>query len=109
METLNHMKSHKLKYFQGGNIAYRWDTILVDAEYLDSERTFNPNNLGYIVCIFDYTYDSRFHLWTNQKYKEVMEFIKKLFVCDKYVMRPDEIITYISLVQEDMCEYRSIF
>ena len=36
-----------------------------------------------------------------------MDFIKKLFVCDKDVMQLDDLITYVSLVQEIMREYRT--
>ena len=38
-----------------------------------------------------------------------MEFIKKLCVCDKYAMRPDDIVKNGYLVQEDMHEYHNIF
>ena len=37
-----------------------------------------------------------------------MNFIKKNCVCDEDVVRPDEIITYWSLVQQYMREYRNI-
>ena len=35
----------------------------------------------YIIHIFEDNSDYRFHLWEIQKYKEFMEFIKKLCVC----------------------------
>ena len=47
-------------------------------------------------------------MWDIQKYKEVMDFIKKLCVCDKDIMWPDDIIIYGYLFQEGMCEYRNI-
>ena len=34
--------------------------------------------------------------------------MRKLFVCDKYSMQNDEIITYGSLVQEVMHEYATL-
>ena len=102
------MKSIKLKDHPVENVADLCDAILVDAERLESDRAFNSDNLGYIICIFEDTSDSIFHLWATQKYKEFMEFIKKLYVCDKYFMQPDGTITYVSLVQEAMREYRNI-
>ena len=78
---------------------------MVDDARLDSVVAFNPEHHGYIINIFEYTYDSRFHIWATQKYKEFIKFIRKLFACDKDFMQPDEIITYVSLVQEDMREY----
>ena len=41
-------------------------------------------------------------MWDIQKYKEVTEFIKKLRLCDMDVILQEDIITYESLVQEDM-------
>ena len=82
MDTMNHMKSLKLKDYPGRNVTYFFDTILVDVERLESAGAFNPEHLGYIIRIFEETSDSRFHVWETQKYKEVMEFVKTLFVCD---------------------------
>ena len=62
VDNLNYIKSLKIKDNPGGNIIDCSGAILVDAKYLDSDITFKPNNLGYIVCIFYYTYDSIFHL-----------------------------------------------
>ena len=39
---------------------------------------------------------------------EVMEFIKKLCVCDEDAMQPDDIITYVYLLKEAMREHRDI-
>ena len=44
----------------------------------------------------------------TQKYKEVIEFIKKLFVSDEYFMQLDDIITNGSLVQKYIGEYHKI-
>ena len=78
--TLNHMTSLKLKYHPGGDVADCSDAILVDVERLDSSVFFKTKHIGYIICIFEDTSDYRFHIWENQKYKEVMEFVKK-FLC----------------------------
>ena len=85
-ETLNHMKSLKLKIYPGKNVKDCCAEILVDAERLDSDGAFKPEHLGYITRIFEDTSNSRFHLWDIQKYTEVTEFIKKLRVCDIYVI-----------------------
>ena len=108
VETLNHTKSLKLRDHPGDNVADFWNTILVDDDFLESAGPFNTDHLGYIIHISEQTSDSRLHLWATQKYKEVMEFIKKTCVCDEDVMQPDDIITYVSLVQEAMHEYCSI-
>ena len=42
VDTLNHMKSLKLKDCPGGNIADYCDAILVDAEHFESDGYFNP-------------------------------------------------------------------
>ena len=46
-------------------------------------------------------------MWAIQKYKEVTEFIRKLFVCDMNVLSQEDLITYESLVQEATREYRN--
>ena len=72
----------------------------MDAERLESAGAFKPEHLGYITRIFEDTSDSRFRLWAIQKYKEVMQFIKKLRVCYMDVLSQEDIIIYDSLVQE---------
>ena len=76
VDNMNHMKSIKLKNLLGENIADCPDAILVDAERLESAGAFNPEHLGYTICIFEDTSDSRFRPWVTQKYKEVMDFIR---------------------------------
>ena len=41
-------------------------------------------------------------------YREVMEFIKKLCVCDMYLISQKDLINYESLVQEARQEYRDL-
>ena len=72
VETVNHMKSLKLKDLPGENVAYCCDTILVDAERVESAVVFKTNRLGYMIHIFKDTSDSRFRIWETQKYKEVV-------------------------------------
>ena len=81
---------------------------MVDNESLESAGAFNPEQLGYINCIFEDTSDSRFRQWDIQKYKEVTEFINKLRVCDMDVISQEDLITYESLVQEATHEYRDL-
>ena len=102
------MKSLKLKDRLCENVTYFCDEILVDSERLESDGAFNTEKIDYIICIFENTSDYRFHICVTQKYKEVMEFIKKICVCNKYVMRPDDIIIYGSIFQEDMHVYHNI-
>ena len=66
-ETLNHMKIIKLKSYPGENVTDCCAAILVDAERLESAGAFNPEHIGYIICIFEDTSDSRFRLWYIQK------------------------------------------
>ena len=80
--ALNHTNSLKLKYYPGEIVTDYCDAILVDMERLESAGAFNTEHLGYIISIFEDTSDSRFYLWETQKYKEVMKFVRKLFVCD---------------------------
>ena len=47
-------------------------------------------------------------MWEIQKYKYVMEFIKKLCVCDMDAISQEDLITYESLVQEATQEYRDL-
>ena len=70
-ETLNHMKSLKLKSYPGENVTDFCAEILVDAERLESAGALKPEHLGYITRIFEDTSESRFRLWAIQKYKEV--------------------------------------
>ena len=80
----------------------------MDAERLESAGAFKPDHLGYIIRIFEDTSDSRFRLWDIQKYKELIEFINKLRVCDMDVLSQEDLITYESLVQEATREYRNL-
>ena len=93
-ETLNHMKSLKLKSYPGENVTDCCAVILVDAERLGSDGAFKPEHLETITHIFEDTSDSRFCLWDIHKYKEVTQFIKKLCVCYMYVISQAYIITY---------------
>ena len=99
-ETLNHTKSLKPKKYSGENVTDCCAEILIDAELVESAGAFKPEHLGYIICIFEDTSDSRFRLLAIQKYKQVTNFIKKLRVCDMDVLSQEDLITYESLVQE---------
>ena len=68
-ETLNHIKSLKLKIYSGENVTDCCAAILVDAERLESAGAFKPEHLGYITRIFEDTSDSRFRLWAIQKHR----------------------------------------
>ena len=72
---------------------------MIDAERLESAGAFKPENIGYITHIFEDNSEPRFRLWAIQKYKEVVEFIKKLGVCDMDVISQEDLITYESLLQ----------
>ena len=103
-ETLNHLKCLKIKDHTGENVAECFASILGYAKIIDSAGSSKPDNLAYITHIFENNYDPRFHLWETHKNKDVTEFITENNICDKDVMRPEELITYGSLVQEDMGE-----
>ena len=60
---MNHMKSLKLRDNPGGNVIDCFDAILVHVYPLESDGAFKPENLSYIICIFEETSDYRFHLW----------------------------------------------
>ena len=51
-ETLNHMKSLKLKRYPGESVTDYCAEILVDAERLESAVAFKPDHLWYITRIF---------------------------------------------------------
>ena len=70
-ETLNHMKSLKLKSYPGENVTDCCAEILVNSERRESAGAFKLEHIGYITRIFEDTSDSRFRLWDIQKYKEV--------------------------------------
>ena len=102
MDTLNQIKSLKLKDNQGGDTAYCYDAILENVEGLESAGAFKPEHLGYIIRISENTSDYIFNLWATQKYKEVMEFVKKPLLCDKDVMPTNDITTYGLIAQESL-------
>ena len=102
------MKSLKLKKYPGENVIYCCAEILVYAERLESSGAFNPDHLGYIISIFEDTSDSKLPLWDIQKYKEFIEFIKKLCGCNIDVIPKEELIPYESLVQYSTREYKDI-
>ena len=94
VETLNHMKSFKLKDHQRYNVEDFCHAKLVDSERLESDGAFKTKNPGHFISIFEDTSDSRFRLWATQEYQEVMEFIKTLIVGDECIMQTDDIISY---------------
>ena len=94
VENLNQMTSLKLKDHLEDNVADWRDAIVVYYGRLESAGVFKTDHLVYIVHIFEDNYDSRLHLRATQKYKEVVEFIKKLCVCDKYDIQTNDIINY---------------
>ena len=51
-ETLNNIKSLKLKSYPGENVTDCYATILVDDERLESAGAFKPDHIGYITSIF---------------------------------------------------------
>ena len=99
-ENLNNLNSLKLKSYAGDNIEYFCAEMLVYAERLQSSRAFKPNQLGYTTRIVEVTSDSRYHIWTIQKYKEFRYLIKIFCVCDMDTVQLEDIITYESLVKE---------
>ena len=108
VDTINQMKNLKLKDHPGRDAADCYDAILVNVESLESAGAFKPEHLGYIIRIFENTSNSIFQIWATQKYKEVMEFVKKPLLCDKDVMHTNNIITYGLLAQESLREYNKI-
>ena len=107
-ETLTHTNSLKLKGYPGENIKDLCEAILVDSERLEIAGVFKLEHLGYIIRIFEDTYDYRFRLWYINNYKEVTEFIKKRCVCNIDVVLQEYLITYESLVQEATREYHDL-
>ena len=93
-ETLNHLKSLKLKIYVGQNVADCCAKIFVDYENPVCYGAFKTKNLSYITHIFEDTSDYRFSLWYINKYKEVADFINKLCVCDLDVLQQEDIINY---------------
>ena len=80
-ETLTYRKILKTKSYPGENVTDCCAAILVNAEHLDSAGALNPEHLGHITSIFEYNCDSIFRIWDIQRYKEVIDFIKKIRVC----------------------------
>ena len=99
VDTLKYTKNLKIKDHPGRDATDCYDKILVNVDSLESAGVFNPKHLGYIIRISENIYDSRFHLWDTQKYKEVLEFLNKSLLYDKDVMHTDDIITYGFLAQ----------
>ena len=81
---------------------------MVDTDSFESSRDFNTDHPGYITRTFEDTSYYILHIWEIQNYKEVTGFIKKLCVCGMDVISLEDIITYESLVQDYMREYRNI-
>ena len=66
-DTLNQMKSLKLKDNHVEDTADYYNAILENVESLESAGSFKPEHIGYIISIFENAYDSRFNLWETQK------------------------------------------
>ena len=61
-ETINHVKSLKLKSYPGENVADFCYEILVDSERLEGSGVLKPEHVGYITRIFGGGFDYRFRL-----------------------------------------------
>ena len=85
-ETLNYLKSIKIKCHLEDNVTDFCAAILVEAGNLESDGAFNPYDLVYITRISENNSDPRYHLWETHKYNVVMDFTKKICVCDEDVM-----------------------
>ena len=79
-ETLNHMKSLKLKRYPGENVTDCCASILVDAERLESAKAFKPDHLWYINRIFEDTSESRFFLGLFRSTRRLQSLSRKV-VC----------------------------
>ena len=80
VDNINHMKSLKLKDHMGVYIADCCDAILINVDRLESSAAFKAKHLVYIICIFEDTSYSIFHIWETQMYKEVITFVKETFI-----------------------------
>ena len=65
VETMNYIKSLKLKDHPEENVSYFCDAILVYAERLEIYGAFNPEHIGCIIHIFEDTSDYRLHIWAT--------------------------------------------
>ena len=88
-ETPTHVNSLKPKMYPGENVTDWWYAILVDSGRLEGYGVFQHEHLEYTTHVFEDTRDSRFRLWVIHKYKDFMEFIKKLHVCDMDAISPE--------------------
>ena len=70
------MQQVKWNIYPRENVTDWSSAILLDAEHIESYGDLKHENLGYIICTFEDTSDTRFRLWAIQKYKEATEFIK---------------------------------
>ena len=61
-DTINYLRSIKLKIYQGENVTYFCAAVLVDAGKLESDIYFKLEHLEYITIIFEDTSDSIFHI-----------------------------------------------
>ena len=92
-ETRTHMKIIKLNSYLGETVIDCFPEILVDYENIMSSSVSKRKNLGYITHIFEDTSCYRFYIWGIHDYKDVTEFIRKINMCDMYIIPPEDLIT----------------
>ena len=102
------MRRLKIKIYPGYNAADFCAKMLVYSECLVISRDFKLYHHGYITYIFEDTSDFIILFCVIQKNKYVIEFINKHCLCTMYVIQTKYIITYESLVKEDICEYHNL-
>ena len=98
-ETLNNLKSLKIRSYLVDTVTYCCASVLVDDDCLESDITFKTEHLDYITRDFEDNTGYRFCLWSIQKYNEVTKLIIKLCLYGMEVIQPEELITYDSLLQ----------
>ena len=105
-ENINDLYSLKIKIYPGKNVPDLCASIQVGDDCLESFGSFKPENLRDINRILQDNFDYRFNLWVIHKYKDVTEFLNKLYLCEDYIIQPEYLNNYNSHVKQVMREYK---
>jgi len=106
--TKEKLKKLTLKNYPGENVEQCCADIVMYAEQLDSAGSFEAPLLCSIAKTFESASEERFRLWGMKTYDRCKDYVKSLRIMDEDTVDADRRITYESLTQDAIVEYRDL-
>ena len=102
VDNLNHTKNLKLKDHTGRDAADCYDAISENVESLESDGTFKPKHLGYIINIFDNTSNSRFISGLLRSTRRLWNLLRNLYCVTNMLCKQMISLSMVSLQKKSL-------